>query len=165
MYPSFSRRCLLKGLVCLAFTILAIAPGRADEEPKPLELNQVPKAVMNSVTKKYPDAKPQSATQGVENNKPYIDVHVLVKSQKVWVTCDPNGTIREIDREITVKELPPQVSAALQKKYPQATIRLLNEITSDSAPVYDIALTFQKKPLIAIFAASGEFLEEIPDGQ
>jgi hypothetical protein len=158
------RRVVLAGMVSLSLAFLAAAPARADEEPKPLELNQVPKAVMNAVLKKYPDAKPQSASQGVENDKPYIDVHVLVKSQKIWVTCEPNGTIREIDKEITIKELPAPVSAALQKKYPQATIRLLNEITADSAPVYDIALTFQKKPLIAIFAASGEFLEEIPDG-
>src|SRR6478736_5556027 len=166
MSPIVRRRWLFRSVICLAVGGVAIAVSLAeDAEPKPLELNQVPKAVMSAVLKKYPDAKPQSAVQGEEDNKPFIDVHILVKTQKLWVTCDPNGTIQIIDREITVKELPPAVIAALNKKYPQATVRLVNEITEASAPTYDIAITFQKKPVIAVFAASGEFVEELPDGE
>ena len=164
MSPFVRRRWLFRCVICSAVAGVAIAVSLAeDAEPKPLELNQVPKAVMNAVMKKYPDAKPQSAVQGVEDNKPFIDVHILVKARKIWVTCDPSGTIQIIDREITVKELPPAVIAALNKKYPQATVRLVNEITEASAPTYDIAITFQKKPVIAVFAANGEFVEELPD--
>lgn len=158
------RRWLLSSLTGVAALGVALAVSLAqDPEPKPLDLNLVPKAVMNAVMKKYPDAKPQSAVQGVENNKPFIDVHILAQGRKIWVTCDPSGGIQMIDREITVKELPAAVAAAFNKKYPQATVRLVNEIAEGSAPTYDIAITFQKKPVIAVFAASGEFLEELPD--
>lgn len=169
---SRNSRCrwLLSSLTGVAALGVALAVsstfGRSaaqDPEPKPLDLNLVPKAVMNAVVKKYPDAKPQSAVQGVEDNKPFIDVHILVQGRKIWVTCDPSGAIQMIDREITVKELPAAVAAAFNKKYPQATVRLVNEIAEGSAPTYDIAITFQKKPVIAVFAASGEFLEELPD--
>jgi hypothetical protein len=158
------RRSLLSSVTCVAALGAALAVSLADDpEPKPLELNLVPKAVMNAVMKKYPDAQPQSAVQGVEDKKPFIDVHILVKGQKIWVTCDPGGAIQMIDREITVKELPAAVAAAFNKKYPQATVRLVNEIAEGSEASYDIAITFQKKPIIAVFAASGAFLEELPD--
>lgn len=166
MSPIVCRRWLFRCVICSAVAGVALAVSLAeDADPKPLELKQVPNAVMNAVLKKYPDAKPQSAVQGVEDKKPFIDVHILVRAQKIWVTCDPSGAIQMIDREITVKELPPPVAAALNKKYPQAAIRLVNEITEASAPTYDIALTFQKKQVIGVFAASGEFLEELPDGE
>jgi hypothetical protein len=134
-----------------------------DSEPQPLPLNQVPKAVMNAVMTKFPTAKPQSAALGVEDNRPFVDVHILLNNQKIWITCDPKGPIRIIDREITLKELPAAVTAALNKKYPQAKVRLLNEITAEGPPTYDIAVTFQKKPLIGVFAATGAFLEEMED--
>jgi len=144
--------------------VAASAIAVADEsEPQPLPLNQVPPAVMKAVMAKYPTAKPQSAAQGVEDNKPYIDVHILVNNQKIWVTCAPTGKINVIDREITLKELPAAVTSALNKKYPQAKVRLVNEITAEGPPTYDIAVTFQKKPVIGVFAASGEFLEEMED--
>jgi hypothetical protein len=142
----------------------AVRVGIADNsEPQPLPLIQVPNAVITAVMTKFPAAKPQSAAQGIENNQPYIDVHILVNSQKIWVTCNPNGKIGVIDREIALKELPAAVTAALGKKYPQAKIRLVNEITAEGPPTFDIAVTFQKKPLIGVFAANGEFLDELED--
>jgi len=145
-------------LVTVSANILA-----DDSEPQPLPLNQVPQVVMKAVMTKYPGAKPQSAAQGVEDNKPFIDVHILVNNQKIWVTCAPTGKINVIDREITLKDVPPVVTSALNKKYPQAKIRLVNEITAEGPPTYDIAVTFQKKPLIGVFSASGELLDELED--
>ena len=55
------------------------------------------------------------------------------------------------------------VAAAAQRKYPKATVRLVNEITEGGSPVYDIALTVNKKPIIATFSSGGEFLSETED--
>ena len=59
MSPIVRRRWLFRCVICSAVAGVAIAVSLAeDAEPKPLELNQVPKAVINAVLKKYPDAKP-----------------------------------------------------------------------------------------------------------
>jgi hypothetical protein len=150
-------------LILVAVALTVTASFADDSEPQPLPLNQVPKAVMNAVLAKFPAAKPQSAALGAEDNRPFVDVHILLNNQKIWITCDPKGPIRIIDREITLKNLPAAVTAALNKKYPQAKIRLLNEITAEGPPTYEIAVTFQKKPVIGVFAANGEFLEEMED--
>jgi len=101
----------------------------------------------------------------VEDNQPYIDVHILANNQKIWVTCHPSGKINVIDREIALKDLPPAVSAAVNKKYPQAKIRLVNEISAEGPPTFDIAVTYQKKALVGMFAANGEFLDEFEDDE
>jgi hypothetical protein len=143
---------------------LTAAAFGADDDYRPLPLNQVPPAVRDAVLKKFPGAKPQDAHQGIdENKKPFIDVHILAGNRKVWVTCDPSGAIRTIDREITLQELPNSVAAAAQRKYPKATVRLVNEISEGTSPVYDIALTVNKKAIIATFSSSGEFISETED--
>jgi hypothetical protein len=153
------------GLVLIALATLATIGFADDSQSQPLPLNQVPKAVMTAVMAKFPAAKPQSAAQGVEDNQPYIDVHILVNNQKIWVTCHPSGKINVIDREIAQKELPAAVTAALNKKYPQAKVRLVNQITAEGPPTYDIAVTYQKKALVGVFATNGEFLDEFEDDE
>jgi hypothetical protein len=135
----------------------------ADETYIEIPLNEVPKPVAQAVAKKFPDAQPQSASRGIEEGKAFYDIFVKVKAQKIWVTCDQQGAILTIDREIAAKDLPKPVAAALQKKYPKAAIRLVNEITEDKTSSYDLAITVNNKPLIAIFAADGQFLEELED--
>jgi hypothetical protein len=158
-------RNLLAAIVPAAVLLLTATFVSASEESEaqPLPLDKVPPAVVKAVMAKFPTAKPQSAAQGVEENRPYIDVHILVNTQKIWVTCDPKGVIRVIDREITLKDLPKVVTTALSKKYPQATVRLVNEIAAEGTPTYDIALTINKKPIVAVFDASGAFIEEFDD--
>ena len=152
-------------VACIVLVSAACAAIAADDY-QPIPLNQVPKAVRDAVMKRFPDAKPQEAHQGTdENKKPFVDVHILVKNQKVWVTCELDGAIRTIDREIALADVPKAVAAAIQKRYPKAAIRLVNEITEGSAPTYDIALTFNNKKLVASFSAAGEWLEESEDDE
>jgi hypothetical protein len=159
----FVRPLLLALLACLAD---ATAPAHADDKNyAEIPLAQVPKPVVQAIQKKFPDAQPQSASRGVEENKPYFDVYIKVKGQNIWVTCDAQGAILTIDREITAKDLPKPVAAAFAKKYPKAEIRMVNEVTEDNYSTYDIAITVSGKPLIAIFAADGKFLEQLDDDE
>ena len=59
--------------------------------------------------------------------------------------------------------MPKPVAAAIQKRYPKAAVRLVNEITEGGSPTYDIAITFNNKKLIVTFSPAGELLEESDD--
>jgi hypothetical protein len=135
----------------------------ADDGTTEIPLTQVPKAVLEAVKKKFPETKPESASKGLEGNQPFYDVQIKVKSRNVWVTCDTRGNILSIDREISFQELPKAVAGAVSKKYPKAGIRGVNEIVEGSEAIYDLALTFNGKKLIAIFEANGKFVEESED--
>jgi hypothetical protein len=143
--------------------LTVLSAAIADDDYQPLALNQVPKAVRDAVMKKFPEAKPQEAHQGTADNKPFIDVHILVKNQKVWVTCELDGSIRTIDREITLPEVPKAVATALQHKYPKAVVRLVNEITAANVATYEIAVTFNNKRLVVTFSSAGGLLDEADD--
>jgi hypothetical protein len=155
--------CLLAPAVCLLASFATADNG--DDGYVEIPLAQVPRPVVQAVQKKFPDAQPQSASRGVEENKPYFDVHIKAKGQNIWVTCDAQGAILTIDREIAAKDLPKPVAAAFAKKYPKAAIRMVNEITEDNYATYDVAVTVSGKPLVAVFAADGKFLEELDDDE
>src|SRR5438128_6360211 len=111
------------------FSLLVVAAGifvgeataarAADDGSMEIPLAQGPKAVMETVKKKFPEAKPESATKGLDGNQPFYDVQIKVKSRNVWVTCDTQGTILVVDREISFQELPKLVVGAVSKKYPK----------------------------------------------
>ena len=120
---------------------------------------------METVKRKFPDARPQSASRGIEDNKPFYDVFIKVREQNIWVTCDATGTVLVVDREIAPRELPKPVSESLLRRYPKAVIRGVNEITEGNETSYDVAITWSKKKLIAIFQASGQFVEDMDDDE
>jgi len=146
-----------------AIVFLAAVSSSAWSDDAEIPFSQVPKAVLETVKRKFPDARLQSASRGVEDKKPFYDVFIKVRDQNIWVTCDPAGTLLIIDREIAPQELPKLVSESLLKKYPKAIIRSVNEIAERNEKSYDIALTFKAKNLIAIFEAGGRFVEEMDD--
>jgi len=156
---AFSLLVLAAGLSAAATALASVADDGATEIP----LTQVPRSVMAAVKKKFPEAKAESATKGLDGNQPFYDVQIKVKTRNIWVTCDTQGNILVVDREISFQELPKPVAGAVSKKFPKAAIRGVNEIAEGSEVVYDLALTFQGKKLIAIFEASGRFVEESED--
>jgi hypothetical protein len=157
---------IISPIARIAFLIASLVQaGNAENDYTEIPLAQVPRPVVQAVTKRFPGAQPQSASRGIEENKPYFDVHIKVKGQNIWVTCDSQGAILTIDREIAAKDLPKPVATAFAKKYPKAAVRMVNEITEDNYSTYDIAITFNGKPVIAIFAADGKFQEELDDDE
>jgi hypothetical protein len=155
--------CRLVGLLLVVGLITSTTV--ADEGAAEISLVEVPKAVMVAVKKRFPEATPESASRGVDGGQPFYDVQVKLKTRNAWVTCDTQGNILVVDREISFQELPKAVAGAVSKKYPKAAVRGVNEIVEGSQAVYDLALTFNGKKLIAIFQANGKFVEESEDDE
>jgi hypothetical protein len=57
------------------------------------------------------------------------------------------------------------VAGAVGKKFPKAAIRGVNEIVEGPETIYDLALTFNGKKIIAIFEASGNLVEVSEDDE
>src|SRR6266568_8642865 len=98
---------------------------RADEEKVPLD--KVPKEVMDAVKKKFPDAKIVGAEKEVENGTTSFEVAIKNKDQNIDVILTPEGKITAVEAEIPAKDLPKEVTTALDKKYPKAEIKKVEE--------------------------------------
>lgn len=153
------RGWLMAGLV---LGTLAGMMARADEEKEEkVPLDKVPKAVIDAVKAKFKDAKLVSAEKEKENDKVVYEINIKVKDQTIEVSATPDGKIVSIEKTITVKDLPKPVAETLERKYPRATIKMVEEILHGEKVSYEVLLvTADKKTLEVVFDPKGKILEE-----
>ena len=133
--------------------------GEAGEEKVPLD--KLPKAVLDAVKAKFPDAELIGAEKEEEDGKVIFEVAIKVKGQHIDVSLTPEGKIVEIEKAIAVKDLPKAVAESLEKKYPKATVKKTEEVTEGDKVSYEVLLvTADKKLLEVVFNAKGEVVEE-----
>jgi uncharacterized membrane protein YkoI len=141
---------------------LAGLMAKADEDKEEkVPLDKVPKAVLDAVKAKFKGAEIVSAQTEKENGKLAYEINIKAKGNKIDVTVTPEGKIISIEKTIAEKDLPQQVSRALRRKYPQATIKTVEEIQHGEKTSYEVLLvTRDKKTIEIVFDPQGKILEE-----
>jgi uncharacterized membrane protein YkoI len=140
------------------------ASGRADEEKVPLD--KLPRAVAEAVKKRFPEAEMTSAEKETKDGKTVYEVAIKNKGQNIEVTTTPDGTITEIERQIEPKDLPRAVAEALDRKYPKATLKMIEEVVvvkdgKEDPAYYEVLLvTAGDKKLEVSVTPEGKFTKE-----
>jgi hypothetical protein len=134
------------------------------EEPKEekVDLEKVPKAVLEAFKAKFPEAKLTGASKEIEDGKTIYELAFTFKDHKYEMEFEPNGTIIAIDKQLDEKELPPAVAKTLAEKYPKATLKVIEEVTKkDKIEYYEIELTTaDKKDVEVLVDPSGKITKE-----
>jgi putative PepSY-like beta-lactamase-inhibitor len=152
---------MLRLLVVFAAGMLVVPAGvRADEEKVPLD--KLPKAVADAVKAKFPKAELVSADKEKDNGKEVFEVNIKHEGASIDVTVTPEGKIVLIEKTIAAKDLPKAVADALKAKYPDATIKKVEEISKDDKiEKYEALIVAKDKQLLEVsFDPTGKFLEE-----
>jgi hypothetical protein len=153
------RRIWASVAACTVVLLATAAVVRADEEK--IALDKLPKAVVDAVKAKFPDAELVGAEKETENGKTQYEVSIKNKKDKVDVIVTSEGKIVAIEKLIEVKDLPKPVTEALNAKYPKATIKKAEEITKDDKVTFEVAIeTADKKKLEVVFDPKGKIVEE-----
>ncbi len=118
--------------------LLATSMCLADEER--IEIDKLPKAVVDAIKAKYPDGKMVSAEKETEGEKTVYEVVVKNKDQKLEITLDGDGKIMEIEQEVAAKDLPKAVTKTIEDKYPKGTIKNAESSTRDDKVTYTVLL-------------------------
>ena len=151
----------LSGLAGLAVAVIALtAFVRAGEEK--IDLDKVPKPVMEAVKAKFPDAKLTGASKETEGDKTVYEVAFTFKDHKYEVECTPEGKFIAIDKQIEAKDLPKAVAKTLEEKFPKATYNIIEEVTKDDKIAeYEVELTTaDKKGIEVVLDPAGKVLKE-----
>ncbi len=154
--------CLVAFATVGLFVLVAVA--RADEEKVPLD--KVPKAVLDAVKAKFPDAKLVSAEKETEDGKTVYEIAIKNKGQSIEVTLTPDGKIVEIEKQIEAKDMPKAVTEALAAKYPKATYKMIEEVIKvkdgkEKLEYYEVLLvTAEKKKLEVSVTPDGKVTKE-----
>jgi uncharacterized membrane protein YkoI len=152
---------ILFGSAILCGLVVAGMPARADEKNVPLD--KVPKAVMDAVKSKYPDAKVRTAATEKEEGKTVYEISLTYKNHNYDVTFTPEGKIVDVEKEIDAKELPKVVAKALRTKYPKATFKIVEELSKgdDKVSGYEVLLvTAEKKTFEVELDTKGKIVKE-----
>ncbi len=118
-------RTMLRLLACALF-VSATGGLRADEVAIPLD--KVPKAVLDTVKKRFPKAELTEAAKETDGDKVSYEVTIKDGESKIDVTLTPEGVLTMIETVIATKELPKAVTEAVEAKYPKAAIKLAETV-------------------------------------
>src|SRR6516225_7009405 len=126
-----AMRRMMIGLGIVAVLGLFLTAGRAEEK---LELDKVPKAVMDAVKAKFPGAKITGASKEKDDKgKELFELAFTFKPSnakkdyKYEVELYPDGSFIAIDKQIEFAELPKAVAKTMEEKYPKATYKVIEE--------------------------------------
>jgi hypothetical protein len=145
----------------IAGSLISSVCARDDEEKVPLD--KVPKAVMDSVKAKFPDAELKGASKETDKGKTSYEVALKFKNANHDVLVTPEGKITAIEKLIAATELPMPVQETLKIKYPQATIKSAEQISDgdDKITAFEVQLVLaDKKGLEVKLDPAGKVLEE-----
>ncbi len=141
-------------VVCSAF-------ARDDEVKVPLD--QLPKAVRETVKNKFPDGDLKGASKETENGKTSYEVSLVAKKAKIDVMLTAEGKITAIEKVIEVSDLPKAVAASLKTKYPQGTVQSAEQISDgdDAITAYEVIVELaDKKKLEVKVGPDGKVMNE-----
>jgi uncharacterized membrane protein YkoI len=167
---------LLRGLsgglavAVLAAVVLAASVSRiqADDKDKKdkLDLDKIPKKVMEALKAKFPKAVIHKWTKEKEGDDVVYDIEFKQGDRKFEADIKEDGTIVNWEKEIDLKDLPKAVTAAVEKRYPKSKLKEAMEVTEvkdkkDTPGGYEITLvTADKKDVEVVVSAEGKILED-----
>jgi uncharacterized membrane protein YkoI len=142
--------------------LVASGAWARDDEQK-LPLDKVPKVVMDSVKAKFPEAELKGAAKETENGKTSFEVSLTFKKANIDVILTPEGKITAIEKVVAASDLPMPVTQTVKSKYPQATIKLAEELSDadDKINAYEVILVLADKKEVEVkIDPAGKVLNE-----
>src|SRR5262249_1072787 len=147
------------------FWLIGTGEVRAQEEPVPKD--KIPKAVMDRLLGKFPKAKIDKCTKAKEGNDIVYDIEFKQEGRKCEADIKEDGTYINYEKAIEAKDLPKVVRDAVEKRYPEATLKEIMEETEvkgkdEKVSAYELVLvTADKKEVEVRVSRDGK----IPEGE
>jgi uncharacterized membrane protein YkoI len=121
---------------------------------------------MSAVRARFPNATVTDVARENEDRKTIYEVSLMDAGRKVDVSATADGQIVAIEGALPETALPPAVTQALAAKYPGATYKLIEDVTTKEAGAerlayYEVLVQTADTKLIEVeIAADGKILKE-----
>ena len=143
-----------------------LAPAIGAQNKDKLNLDKIPKKVMDALQAKFPMPKITKWTKEKEAGDIVYDIEFQYKGRNYEADIKEDGTIVNYEREIAAKDLPAAVSRAVQARYPKSTLKEVMEMfdvhgKDEKLHGYEIVLqTADRKEVEVTVAPDGKILED-----
>jgi len=158
-----SKLSILVGAAALSWFVSLSATQAQEEAVKP---EQIPKAVMDALKSKFPQAKIDKCTKAKEGDDVIYDIEFKQEGRKCEADIKENGTYINYEKLIAEKDLPKVCREAIEKKYPKATLGDVMEETEvkgkdEKLSAYEVMLTTADKKEVEVrLSPDGKILED-----
>jgi hypothetical protein len=159
---------MTKSVVVTGVVVLFMCGGggeaRTQEEVVPP--NRIPKTVMDALHARFPRARIDKSTRANEENEVVYDLEFTEDGRKCEADIRENGTYINYEKAIPASDLPTAVRAAIDRRYPNATLNEVMEETEVSGKVerlsaYEVVLvTAGRKEVEVRVSPDGKILED-----
>ena len=135
-----------KGITVVSITLIFVFVSgiEANAKEKRIQKKDVPAAVISAFEKAYPNAKVKGFSTEAENGKTYFEVESSVEKMGLDVSYLSDGTVVEIEEQVTVESLPDAVKATLKTNFSKARVVKAEKKTVGSTVSYELKVTFGK---------------------
>lgn len=145
------------GAVAVALALGLCAAAQQQDHETQIGKKDVPASVLAAFAKAYPNATVKGYTREVERDQTMYEVECLEGKTHRDVTYSPDGKLLLVEESIDMKDVPPAVRQALEKKYPKAKVQLAEKLMDGKTVEYEFHLTTPDgKEVEAKFDAQGK---------
>jgi len=146
----------------LAVTFLSfVGSAQVRAQDATIQIQEVPKEVVDAVKTKFPDAQLQKAKTKVVDGKTFIGVGLTSKGTAHSLLLTPKGKIVEVKKVIPASEVPAKVSEAVYATYPNSTTNKAEKVTAykEEKSFKLEVITSDKQTKKLVVNADGKILE------
>lgn len=128
----------------------------------PASRGDCPPVIKSAVEKAYPGAKNPSCKQEMQGGKDIYEVKLTTKAGgKAEMDMAPDGTVLQVEEQMSLDTVPSAVLKAFKDKYPGANVSVaVKQTRADGKVFFEIAFEAGGAKKEATFAAGGAFVEE-----
>jgi hypothetical protein len=155
---------IVSGIAALALVAGLATSASADEKAKSekeLTIADVPAAVQAAI-KQFAGSNPiEKITKDSEDNKIVYEASVKINGTKQAIEVLDDGTVSLTEKNVTLKDTPGAVQAAIKKLAGSGTVDEIVEEAAGGKKSYEVAVTIDGKKKEADITADGK----IEDGE
>lgn len=120
--------------------------------------SDMPKAVIESFNKMYPNASAIGYDIEKENGSKFYEIESKEGDIRRDLLFNEDGSINEIEEHINISDLPANVVSGVSANYPKGTITKAEKVTKGSETLYEVIVKTGKKKLEVRLNANGEII-------
>ena len=125
-------------IVSLVFVLLSASSSFAQE--KKIDKKDLPKAVLNTFQKSYPNATIKGTSVEKAHGKIYYEIESMDNSQRRDLLYTKDGKVAEIEETLASNDIPDFVKSSVMKKYPNGEINKAEKVTSGKKINYELVV-------------------------
>jgi len=108
--------------------LVSVCSTTISAQGEKVDADKLPPKVAEALKARFPGATITQVTKETENGEVLYDIEMTRSGKKHEMDCKEDGTLIDIQNEVTVKDLPAAAIDAIRAKYPNCTIKEVGEI-------------------------------------